>query len=125
MKKFLAPGLIAVAALAVLATSFVYVQAGNGNFNNQGQKNSFLESLTPEQKEALLAKREEMRDLKEELRDLPIEERHEAMQELKEEWIEWAEANEIESNLGFMKRSDRGKGYMKGFGKNGDCPMAD
>jgi hypothetical protein len=113
MKKFLAPGLIAIAALAVLATSFVYVQADNDN-----QNHPFFETLTEDQQNALIEKKQEMRDLKEELRDLPIEERHEAMQELKQEWEDWAEANGIESNFGFMRGP--GKGHMKGFRGKGE-----
>ena len=120
MKKFLAPGLITIAALAVLATSFVYVGAHSGSEN---QNHPFFESLTEQQQEALLEKKEEMRDLREELRDLPPEERHEAMQELKEEMEQWAEVNGIESNFGFMRGP--GKGYMKGFRGKGNCPMAE
>jgi hypothetical protein len=114
MKKFLAPGLIAIAALAVLATSFVYVQAHNN------QNPPFFETLTEEQQNVLIEKKEEMKDLKEELKDLSPEERHERVQELKQEWEEWAEDNGI--NFGLMR--EVGKGHEKGFRGFGpkNCP---
>lgn len=113
MKKFLALGLIAIAAIAVLATSFVYVQAGNNGNDNPGERCSFFETLSQEEQDALLAKKEEMRNFKEELRGLSSEEKHERIQEIKEEMEQWAEDNEIGPNFGFMKGP--GRGFRKGF----------
>jgi hypothetical protein len=167
MKKFLASGLIAIAVLAVLATSFAYVQAEiNGyppivekiaqkfnldlneveDFFDQLQEerrdqmqarqeerlNALVEQgeLTEEQKQALLEKKEEMKNLMEGLKDLSFEERRERMQELKQEMDQWLEDNGIERNLGLMGFGGSGSGgFKKGFRGMGpgfgDCSMAE
>lgn len=65
--------------------------------------------LTETQKDAILAKEEEMRAKHEELRDLEPEERREAMRELREEMRAWAEENGLK-RPGFGHR-----GFGRGF----------
>ena len=67
--------------------------------------------ITEEQKEMILDKKEEMREEFEALKDLEPEENKERIRELKQEYKEWAEENEIP--LGFLGR----RGFHKGFGK--------
>ena len=57
--------------------------------------------VTEEQKEAILAKKAEMREKHEELKDLSLEERHEAMKALQEEFKSWADENGIDLNQFF------------------------
>ena len=52
--------------------------------------------ITEDQADAIAEKREEMRDDRQALRDLEPEERHEAMEELRDEMHEWAEDNDID-----------------------------
>jgi len=123
MKKILVPSLIAIAAIAVLATTFTAVGAAEAN-NNYDYKSPFLGNLTEDQRELLQEKKEEMRENWQELKNLEPEERHEKVQELKTELGDWAEENGIElpGGKGFM-----GRGLRKGgFGQpRGDCPFAE
>jgi hypothetical protein len=70
--------------------------------------------LTEKQKEAILAKRKEMQAKIENLRGLSPEERHEALQQLREEVAAWAKENGIDAKWLLM-----GKG--RGFGPRGFC----
>jgi len=77
--------------------------------------NEAIESgdITEAQKEAILAKREEMQANRGELKDLSPEERQEKMQTHKEEMQAWAEANGIDLS---QMRSLLGRGRRGGFG---------
>jgi len=119
MKKILAPSLVAIAAIAILVTSFATVGAA------ETSNCPFQENLTEDQRDLLQEKKEEMRESKRDLRGLPIEERHEKMEELRGEFEDWAEENNIEIpegkgsiNKGFSRRG--GHGQFKG-----DCPLAE
>lgn len=70
--------------------------------------------ITEKQKEAILAKRKEMQEKLEALRDLSPEERHEALQQLREEVTAWAKENGIDAKWLLM-------GPRKGFGPRGFC----
>lgn len=69
--------------------------------------------LTEAQKEAILAKKEEMRGSRGELKDLSPEERRAKMQAHKEEMRAWAEANDIDLS---QMHSLLGRGHRDGFG---------
>ncbi|MEW6772276.1 MAG: hypothetical protein AB1330_12995 [Bacillota bacterium] len=71
-------------------------------------------TITEKQKEAILAKRKEMQEKLEALRDLAPEERHEALQQLREEVTAWAKENGIDAKWLLM-------GPRKGFGPRGFC----
>jgi len=75
-------------------------------------------SITEEQKELVLAKKEEMREKNEALRDLDPEQRKDEMQALRQEMREWAEENDL--NMRFF--GDRTMGFHKGpRGGSRDC----
>lgn len=74
--------------------------------------------LTDEQKEALSAKREELREKFEALKDISPEERQAKMEELREELESWAEENGIDSKVLF--RFGFGGGFKRcPFGQRG------
>lgn len=80
-------------------------------------------TLTDEQKEALLKKKEELRVQMDEIKDLPPEERFEAMKETHEEFKAWAEESGIDlkalhngAGKGRFGPMGRGMGRHKGRG---------
>lgn len=152
MKKLLASSLVAIAAIAILATSFSVVGAQSdtsfaqkiaeklGISETEAQtaldeireeKHEAMQekaeerlsnlveegTITEEQKEEILAKKDEV---KEELENLSPKERRERMKELKEEFKEWAEEEGIEIPF---KMGPNGRGFRKGgVGQFKDCP---
>jgi hypothetical protein len=70
--------------------------------------------MTPEQKEAILAKKKEMRNNDEEFKNLSAEERQEKMKVHQEEMKKWAEEQGIDLSLLPMFL---GKGPRGGFGR--------
>ncbi len=81
-----------------------------------GERPAFKE-LTDEQKEALAAKREELREEYDTLKGLSLEERQAKMEEKREETKAWAEENGI--GFGFLNcfGGKFGKGFRGGFGR--------
>ncbi|GAB6275395.1 MAG: hypothetical protein STSR0004_22620 [Peptococcaceae bacterium] len=71
-------------------------------------------TITEKQKEAILAKMKEMQEKLEVLKGLSPEERHEAMQQLREDTTAWAKENSIDAKWLLM-------GPRKGFGPGGFC----
>lgn len=86
-----------------------------------------LDSLTDEQKEALSAKREELRERVEAFKNLSAEERQTKMEELRGELEAWAEENGIDSEMLFGFGFGRGfkGGHFGPCGKFGSQPDAD
>ena len=74
--------------------------------------------ITEEQKEAIMAKKAEMKQKHEELREMEPEERRAALKELREEMKAWAEANDIDLKQ-FAKPGHRGPGGHGGPGRRG------
>jgi hypothetical protein len=74
--------------------------------------------ITEEQKNALIAKREEMQANREDLSDLSREERQEKRKEHRDEMQEWAEENGIDMGE-IMPGGGQGRGGQRGggFGK--------
>ncbi len=75
--------------------------------------------ITEEQKQAILAKREEMQANREEFKDLSPEERREKMEAHQEEMKKWAEENglELDSCPMFLGEGPRGGFGPKRFGE--------
>ena len=85
-----------------------------GQERQQGMQARFEKKLgaglTDEQKQAISAKQEEIRQKFEALKDLSLEERQAKMQDLREEMKAWAEQNGIDSKFiwGFGRGCNRG-----------------
>jgi polyhydroxyalkanoate synthesis regulator phasin len=73
-------------------------------------------TITEAQKQALLAKKEEMRAQHEAIKDLPQDERRDAHRQLREEMKEWAESQGID--LQSLMEDHGGKRKDHGFGKH-------
>lgn len=77
--------------------------------------------ITDNQKEAILEKKEELETLKEELKDMKASEARKAMKEIKEEFKDWIEKNDLElkyffSGNGLKKiKSNIGRSSGQGF----------
>jgi len=74
--------------------------------------------ITEEQKQAILAKKEEMQGNREEFKDLSAEERKQKMEERRQEMQSWAEQNGIDVDLLPMVMGG-GPGHRGGFGGRG------
>jgi len=82
--------------------------------------------ITEDQKNAIIEKMEEVEGKMEEIRNtqMTVEERHDAMQELREELEQWAEDNGIDIPLGFGMGMGKGRGMGAGMGEGmGFGPM--
>lgn len=81
-----------------------------------------IQELTDEQKQALTAKKEEMKQKFEAMKDLTLEERQIKMKEMQDETKAWAEENGINQNLMIpgMGGGRFGKGFGRGFSPSGD-----
>ena len=126
MKKILY-SLSAIILLGFIATGASIALAHNNQISQglgPGEKQAFFEKkldtsidngeITQEQKQALLSKKEEMREDFEALKDLPKEERFEKMKELKQEVSQWMKDNGIE-----IESFGKNKRFYKGH----NCPF--
>jgi len=78
-------------------------------------------TITEEQKNLIIEKHEEMQANREANRDLDPEERHEAMEQEREEFENWAEENGIDLSLIGPFGGPKGKGMGIGMGQGCDC----